>query len=84
MIAMPRFIRIRFTDGARNRSRHQMPASGGMVKELSLEEVLRIAGGLPLSAALDEITYHAQLESACGPVDRARLLGKDPPSSEPV
>jgi hypothetical protein len=29
------------------------------MKELSLEEVLRIAGGLPLAAALDELTYRA-------------------------
>jgi hypothetical protein len=26
------------------------------MKELNLEEVLRIAGGVPVSAALDEIT----------------------------
>lgn len=29
------------------------------MKELSLEEVLRIAGGVPVPAALDEITYGA-------------------------
>ena len=27
------------------------------MKELSFEEVLRIAGGLPVTAALDEVTY---------------------------
>ena len=27
------------------------------MKELSIEEVLRIAGGLPVAAALDEVTY---------------------------
>jgi hypothetical protein len=61
-----------------------MPESGGAMKELSLEEVLRIAGGVPLSAALDEITYRAPQESACDLMDRARILGKDPPPSEPV
>lgn len=29
------------------------------MKELTLEEVLRIAGGVPPSAALDELTYRA-------------------------
>ena len=46
-----------------------------VVKELSLEEVLRIAGGLPLSAALDELTYRAPAESSNDPVDYAHLLG---------
>jgi hypothetical protein len=45
------------------------------VKELSLEEVLRIAGGLPLSAALDEVTYRAPAESVNDPIDYAHLLG---------
>lgn len=45
-----------------------------VVKELSLEEVLRIAGGVPLSAALDEITYRAPQESDADPVDYAHLL----------
>ena len=64
------------------------------MKELTLEEVLRIAGGVPLAAALDELTYRAPTEEAAGPADRARLLGRgpsapwgspqDPPSSETV
>jgi hypothetical protein len=54
------------------------------MKELTLEEVLRIAGGLPLAAALDELTYRAPQESAPNPVDYARLPGKDLPSPEPV
>jgi len=29
------------------------------MKELCLEEVLRIAGGVPAAAALDEVTYGA-------------------------
>jgi hypothetical protein len=45
------------------------------VKELSLEEVLRIAGGVPLSAALDEVTYRAPQECVNDPVDYAHLLG---------
>lgn len=45
------------------------------MKELSLEEVLRIAGGLPLSAALDELTYRAPTESSSDPIDYAHLVG---------
>ena len=53
----------------------------GVVKELTLEEVLRIAGGVPVSAALDELTYRAPQESAGEPVDYARVLepGLRPP-----
>src|SRR6185295_2265074 len=39
------------------------------MKELSLDEVLRIAGGVPVPAALDEITYRAPTDP-----DPARLL----------
>jgi hypothetical protein len=53
------------------------------VKELTLEEVLRIAGGVPPAAALDEITYRAPAE-APPPVDYARLPGKDLRGSEPT
>jgi hypothetical protein len=53
------------------------------VKELSLEEVLRIAGGLPTTAALDEVTYRAPSESAEDPVDYAHLLGLDLRATEP-
>jgi len=45
------------------------------VKELNLEEVLRIAGGVPVSAALDELTYRAPQETGSEPIDRARILG---------
>ena len=34
------------------------------MKELEFEEVLRIAGGLPVAAALDEITTQVAEESA--------------------
>ena len=54
------------------------------VKELSLEEVLRIAGGVPVSAALDELTYRAPEEPASDPVDYALLLGVGLRDSEPV
>ncbi len=53
------------------------------MKELNLEEVLRIAGGVPVSAALDEVTYRAPQDSAGEPVDYARLLGPGLPESEP-
>ena len=49
-----------------------------VVKELSLEEVLRIAGGLPLTAALDELTYRAPVESSNDPIDYAHLAGASP------
>ena len=52
-----------------------------VVKELSLEEVLRIAGGVPVTAALDEVTYRAPQDPAGEPLDYARLLnlGLRPP-----
>ena len=53
------------------------------MKELSLEEVLRIAGGVPVSAALDELTYRAPQESAGEPVDFAHLLDSVPRAPEP-
>lgn len=53
------------------------------MKELSLEEVLRIAGGVPVSAALDELTYRAPQQPAGEPLDFARLLGLNLPPSEP-
>jgi len=43
------------------------------VKELSLEEVLRIAGGVPAAAALDEVTYRAPAPPAAEPMDYAHL-----------
>jgi hypothetical protein len=55
------------------------PRETGM-KELSYEEVLRIAGGLPVPAALDEITYRAPTDP-----DPERLLPgriQQPHSSE--
>jgi len=53
------------------------------VKELSLEEVLRIAGGVPVSAALDELTYRAPQEPVGEPTDYARLLNLSLSPSEP-
>ena len=55
----------------------------GVVKELSLEEVLRIAGGVPVSAVLDELSYRAPQESAGEPVDYAHLLEAGLRPSEP-
>lgn len=54
------------------------------MKELSLEEVLRIAGGVPVTAALDEITYGALQAAAIDPVDYAHLVGRDLHPSEPT
>ena len=44
------------------------------MKELSLEEVLRIAGGVPAAAALDEVTYRAPAQPPSEPVDYAHLV----------
>ena len=44
------------------------------MKELSLEEVLRIAGGVPVTAALDELTYRAPQPAASEAVDPAQLF----------
>jgi hypothetical protein len=54
------------------------------VKELSPEEVLRIAGGVPLSAALDELTYRATEEQTGADRDRARFPAAAPHPSEPA
>lgn len=54
------------------------------MKELTLEEVLKIAGGVPLPAALDELTYRAPQEEGRDPLDRERHLGNDSRFSEPV
>ena len=53
------------------------------MKELSLEEVLRIAGGVPLSAALDELTYRAPAEEVAD-VEAARFPVANPHPSEPT
>ena len=53
------------------------------MKELSLEEVLRIAGGVPLAAALDELTYRAPEEPVCAASDAARFHETAPHPSEP-
>lgn len=44
------------------------------MKELSLEEVLRIAGGVPAAAALDDVSYASPNETGTDAVDYARLL----------
>lgn len=43
------------------------------MKELCLEEVLRVAGGVPAAAALDEVTYRTPAEPRAEPVDFAHL-----------
>ena len=52
------------------------------MKELTLEEVLRIAGGVPATAALDEVTYRAPAEPRGEPVDYAHLASGDLRPSE--
>jgi len=54
------------------------------VKELSFEEVLRIAGGVPVTAALDEVTYRAPREAAGDAPDPARILGTVLRESKPI
>jgi hypothetical protein len=54
------------------------------MKELTYEEVLRIAGGVPVTAALDEVTYRAPQESAASPIDYAHLSGVGLPSADPA
>jgi hypothetical protein len=47
------------------------------MKELSVEEVLRIAGGVPGTAALDEVTYRAVTDPRPDPVGYAHLAAAD-------
>ena len=54
------------------------------VKELSIEEVLRIAGGVPLTAVLDELTYRAPEEQPAAIGEAARVPAAVPRPSEPV
>lgn len=54
------------------------------MKELDLEEVLRIAGGVPVSSALDEVTYRAPQQPAGDAVDYAHLLGQAFRAPEPM
>jgi hypothetical protein len=53
------------------------------MKELSMEEVLRIAGGVPLTAALDELTYRAPQDVPRDPAECARLLDGVPHPTDP-
>lgn len=54
------------------------------MKELSIEEVLRIAGGVPLTAVLDELTYRAPEEQPAAGGEAARFPAAIPRPSEPV
>ena len=42
------------------------------MKELSMDDVMVIAGGLPTAATLDEIFYRLPLEPAADPVEARR------------
>jgi hypothetical protein len=50
------------------------------MKDLTLEEVLAIAGGLPPTAALDEVTYRAPAEPLRDPIEIARLAADESPT----
>jgi len=77
-----RFIHGRGAKACRNQG---VPLNKeGVVKELSVEEVLRIAGGVPDSAALDELTYRAPQDPAGEPVDFAHLLHPNLRAPEPT
>ena len=43
------------------------------MKELTFDEVLRIAGGVPPASALDELTYRTSEDSRRDTIDGARL-----------
>ena len=80
-----RFLRFAYRSGRDSLPDPKLPRiKEDVVKELSLEEVLRIAGGVPVSAALDELTYRAPQESAGEPVDYAHLLNPGLRASEPT
>lgn len=52
------------------------------MKELSMDEVMAIAGGLPTAATLDEIFYRLPLEPAADPVEASRDASIRVPSPE--
>ena len=82
---LPQFLRCVYRSGRDILPEPEVPLiKEGVVKELSVEEVLRIAGGVPVSAALDELTYRAPQESAGEPVDFAHLLNPGLNTSEPT
>jgi hypothetical protein len=78
--------RMRSPAGTLPRARRtQVPASKeDAVKELSIEEVLRIAGGLPVPAALDELTYRLPEAPGGDPVDCAQHLAASLSPSDPT
>jgi hypothetical protein len=52
------------------------------MKELSMDEVMAIAGGMPTAATLDEIFYRLPLEPAADPVEASRDASIRVPSPE--
>jgi hypothetical protein len=50
------------------------------VKELSLQDILVIAGGLPPGAALDEMFYRTPAEPLNDPMALADRAADEPPS----
>lgn len=53
------------------------------MKELSPQEILAIAGGLPPCAALDEVSYRAPAEPLRDPVAFAELAAREHPDASP-
>ena len=52
------------------------------MKELSMDDVMAIAGGLPTAATLDEIFYRLPLEPTADPVETSRDPSFRVPSPE--
>ena len=53
------------------------------MKELSLEEVLRIAGGVPTLSALDELTYRVPQAMSRDPLEEEHLSQSPLRASKP-
>ena len=53
------------------------------MKEMSLDEVLAIAGGLPPGAALDEMFYRTPAEPLRDPMQFSHLAAGDRPDDAP-
>jgi hypothetical protein len=53
------------------------------VKELTQDEILAIAGGLPPGVALDEIFYRAPAEPVQDPMAFAELAAEEAPRASP-
>jgi hypothetical protein len=64
-------------------ARRPVPAQESPMKELTHDEALAIAGGLPPGAALDEIFYRAPAEPVRDPLACAEIAGEESPRACP-